>query len=149
VVSKGGVVVGGIILACLLGLVIRMWWANTPPDLPNGMPKNSVWIEPPPAPFETSKRGYWLGCWQDKTTSSPKCRLTDTKGQLLFEDNFVPYGDSERVFGLNDLKLQKVLTTEMWVFLEDGGVPIVHLKNGTMLIPASKYAAVKMRLDDR
>jgi hypothetical protein len=129
----------------ILGSIGYLWWAGLPPKRPSDMPANAVWVEPPPAPFD-SPRGYWLGCWEDQAT---RCRLTDLKGTTLFEDIFRPYGNAAKTVSETDLRLKKLYTTEVLLFLDGEEVPVVHLEDGTVLIPASKYQAVKERLDKR
>src|SRR5262249_54995152 len=116
--------------------------------IPQNMPRNSVWIEPPPVPFE-GPRGYWLGCWPDKQRTSVRCQLTDLKGTPLFQDIFLPYGNPDTVTSEQVLILKKGYTTDSLVFIDEESIPIVHLLDGTILIPSGRYSEIRRILDAR
>jgi hypothetical protein len=75
--------------------------------------------------------------------------LTDLKGTPLFQDIFRPYGNPAKAVTEKDLRLKKLYTTDVLLFLDGENVPVVHLDDGTILISASKYHAVKETLDTR
>jgi hypothetical protein len=71
------------------------------------------------------------------------------KGTPLFQDIFRPYGNPAKAVTEKDLRLKKLYTTDVLLFLDGENVPVVHLDDGTILISASKYHAVKETLDTR
>jgi hypothetical protein len=137
-----GVVV--VILAIVGGGVARIQWANSIPSRPKDLPVAAVWVPAPPAPLDFSPRGYWLACWLNKSQNQDYCKVTDYKGTSDFEGDFSPVAGSNPIPD-NDLHLKKVETGSLWAWSEQDQrtVPVVHLDDGTILVPMRNLAELR------
>lgn len=134
------------VLAGVLDLELRMHRAAHP-SLPEDMPPTSIWVPAPVIPWELSPRGWWLGCWIDRERGTAHCRTTDFIGGIKFEDDYLP---ANRNTPVNADMLRVVpFHGEMdweWVQQEGDVVPIVHLQNGTILVPARDFEELRERV---
>jgi hypothetical protein len=130
----------------LIAIFLRLWWASLPPSRPSNMPLGSVYIDAPAAPFEFSPRGWWLGCWRDTGKAAIHCAATDWRGHVEFEDDYRPL--SGGIVPSTNLILAPTDTGDLWMWSEtlNAGVPIAHLTNGQVLVPAKAWDELRKKL---
>lgn len=142
IVAVVGTTVLGI-LACLAG---RLVWAAHTPSRPKDMPTASIWVPGPNAPLDLSPRGVWVGCWLDKAKNVNRCKVANFKGHVEFEEDFVPVNGGGPLPDA-ELNPKHIGTMELWTWVDEHKreVPIVRLKNGTILVPERDLAALRSR----
>jgi hypothetical protein len=100
-------------------------------------------------PFKLSSTpGDWLDCWFDKHEQLDRCRLTDERGNLEFEDVFLPY-EGQSPLPEEDLVLDRQATGHIWTGSYEKGLryPLIYLANGQILLPRSDYEKAKLTAD--
>jgi hypothetical protein len=137
------------VLAATLGVLIAgvvgvYWWANTVPSRPKGVPTNAVFLWGPNVGFPGPRRGSWLAC--SEAAGHNRCTLSGIEGDIEYEGEFVPYGRKGSI-PASQLKIDQTKTRENGVWVGETLVPLVYLKDGEVLIPASKYAEGALLLD--
>ena len=121
----------------LIGVIIGgFWWARRAPSRPAGVAANAVFIWAPHLGLPAPRRGWWLVCWESFARN--RCKLSDIDGNTEYEGEFIPYG-SRGPLPADQLKIDTDETRKHKVWVGDALVPLVYLKNGRILIPASKY----------
>ena len=133
---------GGVIL-----LVFGSWWSNRVPSRPAGVSQDAVFLWAPRVPFEFSRRGSWISCFE--SGGSTICKLSSIDGTTEYEGQFLPYKDqhplSTKQVAIDGERTQD--GAQIWI--GDVFVPLVYLRNGDILIPASKYAQGVTELQKR
>jgi hypothetical protein len=127
--------------------VVVLWWTGRPPRRPAGLSANALYIERGVVPFKLSSTGEWLDCWFDERERIDRCKLTDVKGELEFEDVFLPYeGQSPPQ---SDLVFDARRTGRVWTgtYEKSTLIPVVYLMNGEILLPRSEYEKAKQTVD--
>ena len=80
------------------------------------------------------------------------CRVTDQKGIVLYQGDFLPTASTTSPVGNDQLKVSsRRIRSKMWVHgpVEGGPVPAIPLTNGTVLVPASdRYALLQRWAND-
>ena len=132
------------IVAALGAVAARLQWAASPPSRPKGLPATAIWILAPPAPLDFSPRGYWLACWLDGTRNVNRCKLTDYKGNPRFEADYLPVSGPNPV-PEDRLHLRSVGSEELWAPTGQELVPVAHLQDGTVLVPAQDLSQLRQR----
>jgi hypothetical protein len=126
------------------------WWNNIPPKRPRTVPPDSVFLFglPVGAPFPIAKRGDWLNCWLDGAQNVNRCRVANVDGTFEFEGPFLRFEGVGPV-SQNALQIDIKATDnkQEWIFFRGELVPLVHLRDGTILIPAEDYEAGKQKLE--
>jgi len=132
-----------VFVAALGGIVLRIQWANSIPSRPKTLPATAIWISAPPAPLDFSPRGYWLACWLDAARNVDRCELTDYKGHPGFEADYSPLAGPNPVPEIR-LHLQTVSSTMgLWTKVDKDVFLIVHLQDGTVLVPTEYLAQLR------
>jgi len=129
--------------ACMV--IIVLWWASRPPKRPAGISASALYIERGVVPFKLSSTpGDWIDCWFDAREGADRCKLTNEKGKVEFEDTFLSYG-SKTPIPKSDLILDTRRTGHLWSGTYEKGTryPIVFLQNGEILLPRSEYEKAK------
>lgn len=133
-----------------LGLVmVVLWQAGLPPQRPNGVPANAIYLERGVVPFKLSSTpGDWLYCWFDEGERLDRCKLTDEKGNLEFEDVFLTY-EGQSALPQGRLVFDTRRTGRQWSGTYEKGTryPIIYLINGEILLPRSEYNKAKEAVD--
>ena len=142
------------IIAVLGAFVARIQWANSVPSRPKTLPATAIWIPAPPAPLDFSPRGYWLACWLSTTRNVDRCALTDYNGKEVTyfkgDPGFEPE-DYSATTGPNPvpearLHLQAVSSTvQLWTKVDRDVFLIVHLQDGTVLVPTRDLSELRQR----
>jgi hypothetical protein len=136
-----GLVVLGTLFFVLLALA---WWGSRIPKRPSDISASGIFIERGSVPFKLSTHGDWLDCWRDSLTSTNRCRLTDERGAVMFEDTFLPYA-AQAPLTNTDLRIDAKKTghLSMGVTGYDISLPIIFLQNGTILLPQTDFQRAK------
>lgn len=107
--------------------VVVVWWTGRPPRRPSGLSPNALHFEPSNVPFTLHQTGYWLDCWLDEHADVDRCKLTDVKGNALFEDVFLPcegqspVPKSDLVFDAStEAPMQDAFATKVREFEDEG-----------------------------
>jgi hypothetical protein len=149
-IVKISLIILAMIVVVVGAIVIRLSWAASTPSLPKGLPKTAIWLPAPPTPLNFSPSGYWLACWLDHTRNVDRCKLTDYKGNSKFEEDYTA------IAGLNPipddrLNLTKVGDSDLWAWSrqDSRGVPVAHLKDGTILVPSRDLVELRNRFSSQ
>ena len=154
-----GAVALGVIVALLLrfvpkkfsrvvvGTVITLaaamiWWEGHTPRRPRNVSSNALYVLPNNVPFTLNKTGYWLECWFDKQASVDRCKLTDDKGTVYFDDVFLPC-EGQTPIPQSELVFKPRWTGRVWTRSNGVNVPVVYLEDSQVLLPQSFYAEAK------
>ncbi len=123
----------------IMAVIGGYWWSNFGPFRPTSVPRTAVFLRAPATGGPSGPRGEWLACWESNGENF--CRLSARDGTTSFEGVFVPYKRKGPV-PADQLKVDASKTR----YADPDGfwinyilVPIVYLKNGDALIPASQY----------
>jgi hypothetical protein len=131
------------IVAALAAVVARLQGAASIPPRPGELPVTAIWIPAPPAPLDFSPRGHWLACWLDAARTVDRCKLTDYKGNPSFEADYSPLAGPGPVPKAR-LQLRSVSSTmELWTKVDKDVFLIVHLEDGTVLVPAENLSQLR------
>jgi hypothetical protein len=141
--------IGALLGAMIVVVIAVLWWAGRAPRRPTDLSPNALYIERGVVPFKLSSTpGDWLDCWFNELEHSDRCKMTDEKGKLEFEDVFLPY---EGHFPLPQDKLvfDTRRTGHVWTGSGEKGtrIPIVYLTDGEILLPRSEYEKAKQTVD--
>lgn len=131
-----------VVVAVLGAVVARIHWANSVPSRPMTLPATAIWVPAPPAPLDFSPRGYWLACWLDTIRNANRCELTDYRGIPSFEANYSPVTGPNPV-AEDRLHFISVSSEELWAPAGQRLVPIVHLQDGTVLVPTENLSQLR------
>jgi hypothetical protein len=135
------VVLGAVIIL----VAVVLFWEGRKPRRPPTVSADALYVLPDNVPFTLHKTGYWVDCWFDEHANVDRCKLTDAKEAVLFEDVFLPCVGKEplrqSVLVFNGRRLW---TADIWNRSPEKGtkVPVVFV-NGQVLLPRSFYAEAK------
>lgn len=136
--------VPGLLIMLVIG---RLWYNSVGPFRPRSVPKTAVLLRGPEVGFPGGPQGRWLACWESK--GADRCRLSALDGTTKYESVFVPYG-RKAPLPADQLDIDTNKTTEEdaeAIWLNNTWVPLIYLKNGDVLIPASQYDKGVLILD--
>jgi hypothetical protein len=85
-------------------------------------------------PFPVPRQGIWVDCWLDNEHSVNRCWSEWSDGTFIYEGPFVRFEGSGAV-PQSELQIDTKATGNS-VYFNELLVPIVHLRNGTILIPS-------------
>ena len=136
-----------VIVVLFFVITAAYWWANIPPVRPDEVPPTAVFLWGQSVGLPAQKRGSWLNCWFDSEQNVNRCRVTRLDGSLLHEGIFVPYGGQTSI-PTRELEIDPTASRREAVWVEGKFVPVVYLRNGSILIPKESYQAGKKRLDE-
>jgi hypothetical protein len=134
------VVLGTVIILA----AVVLWWGGHKPRRPRTVSSKALYVLPNNVPFTLHKTGYWLDCWFDEHANVDRCKLSDEDGARSFEDAFLPCV-GQTPLPQSELAFNTRRTGETWTRSPDNKInaPVVHLKNGQILLPRSFYAEAK------
>jgi hypothetical protein len=128
----------GIVVLAIAG---AYWWSNIPPKRPPDVSADATFLWAGHLGLPAPRHGTWIECWTDAAGGVNKCRLTEMDGRIEYEGIFV--ADTGRnpvsALNLNILSEQTSQSVNLWVRADDRLVPLVFLKDGTVLIPKDAY----------
>jgi hypothetical protein len=122
----------------IIWLIALKLLSNRVPGRPRDVARDAVFLWAPAVGFPGGlpRRGDWLACWEE--AGHDRCKLSDRDGRTKYQGEFVRYGDRGAVAG-EELQMDAIKSAEEKVWVDDVPVPLAHLKNGDVLIPASAY----------
>lgn len=139
-----------------LGLIVTMFvvflflleWGTRVPRRPANISSKGVFLEVGVVPFKLSTHGDWLECWKDDGANTDRCRYTDEKGAVYFEDFVLPYEGVSPV-PAGELVIDPVRTRSFHYGVTDKNLrfPLIFLRNGKILLPQSDYEYAKQIVD--
>jgi hypothetical protein len=140
-------VLASLIVTALLGLRLVIWWGHSIPKRPASLPTNSVWVPGPPVVLDLSRRGDWLGCWVEG--NSNRCVVTQSNGAVEYEGMFSPL-EGHGPVPEERLRFTAKKSGDLWVWLNQTSknVPVIRLKDGTILLPVNGYEELKAWLNE-
>lgn len=137
------------LMGALLGTMIvlagfALWWIGRPPRRPSSVSSSALHFEPANVPFTLHQTGYWLDCWLDQSENTDRCKLTDVKGNTLFEDVFLPC-EGPGPISKDNLVFDTRRTGYSWTgsYEKNVNVPVIFLVNGQILLPRRAYDEAK------
>ncbi|SNT27157.1 hypothetical protein SAMN05421770_106227 [Granulicella rosea] len=115
-------------------------------SIPQDMPANAKFEQSGFNLNRNEATGNWIACRPELSENGDWCRVTDQKGTVVFQGNFLPV-DSNRVVPSSELQIATVDPEKMWVKgpVEQGPVPVISLANGKVLVPAEDRTALNDR----
>jgi hypothetical protein len=132
---------GVVVAVIILFVASALWWVGQPPRRPSNVSFDALYVEPTNIPSKFHRSGYWLDCRFDEQSKVDRCKLTDSKGNSVFEDVFLPCV-GQTPLPQSELVLAVKWTGTTWTQSDDKrvNVPAVYLKNGQTLLPQSLFA---------
>jgi hypothetical protein len=131
--------------AVIILVAVVLFWEGRKPRRPPTVSSDALYVLPDNVQFTLRKTGYWVDCWFDEHANVDRCKVTDEKGTVSFEDVFLPCVGKEPLH-------QSVLvsngrrrwTADIWNRSPEKGtkVPVVFV-DGQVLLPRSFYAEAK------
>jgi|ERR1035438_651377 hypothetical protein len=135
-----------VVLAAIIVLVaVALFWQGRKPRRPPTVSSNALYVLHDNGQATLHKTGYWVDCWFDERANVDRCKLTDEKGTVSFEDVFLPCIGKEplhqSVLVANGYRQR---TADIWNRSPEKGstVPVVFV-DGQVLLPQSFYAEAK------
>ena len=128
-------IIGAVLILAIVGVATN-WWARIPhdPKRPAVVPKDAVWIA-------EHKSGQWILCAVTEYGDEAQCSIWDYAGTLVYEGGFKTYKES--LLSPNKrLDINKQLTGLPEVSIHNVFVPVIHLSDHKLLIPAEAYSEV-------
>jgi len=140
---------GGIIIALVIYDLVLGLWGSAPPKRPRNVTPDAVFISAPSVGWiwPLPKHGDWLNCWFDGSDNMNRCRMSDVDGNSEYEGSFLRYTGSGPLSG-QDLQIDtKATGTRLqWLYSGQQLFPIIHLRNGIILLPAEAFEEGKHHL---
>lgn len=147
--GKVSVIILAIVGASVLVIVGAYWWANIPPKRPQNVSSDAVFLWAGHLGLPAAKHGTWIECWVDTDNGVNRCKLTNMDGTVAYEGIFVANTGKAPVvpYNLKILSEQTGQSVDLWVRIKGQLIPLVFLKNGSVLIPKDAYQEGMAKLD--
>ena len=115
-------------------------------SVPKDMPEDSHFL---PSGFNVANNeqtGDWIACRVDAQQATDWCRVTDQRGMVVYQGDFLPLNSAAPLPG-NALAVASTDPQKMWVRgpAEAGPVPVIPLQGGNVLVPAADRDALRQR----
>jgi hypothetical protein len=136
--EKMSTALGIILLVIVGGFFVAYRWSSTPPNRPGEVTPNAVFLWAPHVGLPAPRRGWWLSCRYE--TNRDYCRLSDIHGTTQYDGEFITYG-TKTALPASELKIDPEKSTEHKVWVGNTLVPLVYLRDGSVLIPRQSYDA--------
>jgi hypothetical protein len=117
------------------------------PALPPDMPTSSSFIQSGFNVARSEPLGNWISCREDADRSADSCRVTDNKGIVIFQGEFLSMSRSSSVPN-SELKVaNRTEARNLWIQGPSftGPIPVIPLTNGDLLIPAEDSQVLRDR----
>ncbi len=131
--------------AAIIFVAVVLFWEGRKPRRPPTVSSDALYVLPDNVPFTLHKTGYWVDCWFEEHANVDRCKLTDEKGAVLFEDVFLPCIGKEPLHqSVLVSNGRRLWTAGIWNPSPEKGtkVPVVFV-NGQYLLHRSFYAEAK------
>jgi len=137
-----------VVATCGLFLLMRHANQATHASLPSDMPAGSQFVQSGYDVTRNEPTGDWVACRLDEGRDADFCRVTDARGDVVFQGDFLPMRGFEPVSSA-DLKMGALDAQRLWVQgpSEEGPIPVIALANGKVLVPAADNVALADRWD--
>jgi hypothetical protein len=138
----------GLVATIFIVVLFLMQRGTRVPPRPANISSRGVFLEVGVVPFKLSTHGDWLECWKDDAANMNRCRYTDEKGAVYFEDFVLPYEGVSPV-PAGELVIDPVRTGSFHYGVTDKNLrfPLIFLRNGQILLPQSDYEWGKQTVD--
>lgn len=135
-----------IVLAAGIMVLARHGMYALRAEVPKDMPSNSHFIQSGYDLRRNEPQGNWISCRPDFPEEADFCRVTDARGVVIYQGDFLALGGSQAVSQAN-LRFATTDPRNLWVRgpAENGPVPVIHLANGQILVPAGDSDALADR----
>jgi hypothetical protein len=119
-------------------LVIRHGNMAMQAAIPKDMPPGAHFVQSGYNVSSNEPTGNWLACWVEREQAANRCRVTDQKGMVIFEDFYLPL-DSSTPAPEEQLRIIAEDAHKLWVTgsAEGTPVPVIPLANGRLLVPVA------------
>ncbi len=128
--------VATIVTVLIGGYVFASWWTNRVPGRPRGVRPDAVFLWAPYVGLPAPRRGSWISC--EEVSGRDRCTLSGISGKTEYEGEFIS-DKGKGTLPSDQLEIDADKTREHKVWVGTALVPLVFLKNGKVLIPASEY----------
>jgi hypothetical protein len=137
---------GLILVAAVMVLAIRHGAAALGPSRPNDMPGDSQFVVSGYDLLHNEPKGDWIVCRPDLPEGANFCRVTDSRGTVIFQGDFLPVAGNRAVQQPN-LRIASADLDRLFVRgpAEGGLVPVIPLADGRLLVPAADSVALANR----
>jgi hypothetical protein len=107
-------------------------------SLPRDMPRNARFVQTGYALASNETLGQWVGCRAAEPGHGDWCRVTDQRGSVVFEGEFLPLDSTEPV-PADRLAVGQLDKARLWTFgpAEQAPVPVIPLEDGQTLVPVA------------
>lgn len=114
--------------------------------LPSNMPGTARFVQTGYDVATNEALGQWIGCRPSPQQSSDWCRVTDQRGSVVFEGQFLPV-DSTALVPVEGLQFAPIDKGRLWTYgpAEQAPVPVIPLANGQLLVPVADRPALLTR----
>ena len=137
-----------LILVALVAItfLVRHGMMAMRPSRPSDMPADSTFVQSGYDIGRNEFQGNWVACGADREQQTNWCRVTDNRGDVLFQGDFVPLTGGSAV-SPQALIVGTVQPEKLWVHgpAEDAPVPVIPLAGGTLLVPVADREALSDR----
>ena len=116
------------------------------PALPKDMPAGASFVSVGYDLQHLEAKGEWIACSTDTEQNADFCRVTDARGEVVYEGDFMPLRGAQPV-PADQLQMARISAEHLWVRgpAEEGPVPVIPLMNGKVLVPAADSDALADR----
>jgi hypothetical protein len=129
-----------VVLVCCVALVAGtlLYRANLAlmPALPSDMPANSRFMLTGYDLDHNESRGEWVACHPDGGVGESFCRVSDARGTVIYQGNFLPVRDLTKA-SASPLAGEAETGELLWLKGPTEGMPIpaIPMSDGSVLIP--------------
>jgi hypothetical protein len=118
------------------------------PDIPQDMPRGTSYFVQSGYNLQRNEPvGQWIACRPDLPQGGDLCRVTDSRGTVIYQGEFLPLSGNQPLPADQLRVAEMVAPRNLWVSgpAENGPVPIIPLANGRILVPAADSDALADR----
>jgi hypothetical protein len=137
-------------LSCLIALgafmLVRHGVTALRPARPVDMPSSSYFVQSGYDLARNEPTGEWIACRDDAEEAADFCRVTDARGSVIFQGDFLPMRERGPI-PVSQLRIAGETDRSLWVQgpAENGPVPVIPLANGDVLVPSDDTYALSVR----
>jgi hypothetical protein len=113
--------------------------------VPKDMPATAKFLQSGFDIANDEPQGNWVACRYQEDDAADWCRVTDQKGMVVYQGNFLPL-NSTQPYRDEEMTVASVNPKKMWVKgpVEELPVPVIPLTSGGVLVPAAdRYALIQ------
>jgi hypothetical protein len=127
-------------------MVVRHGADALKPIVPRDMPANAYFVQEGYDVDRNEPTGDWIACRADGAQNADYCRVTDARGSVIYQGDFLPVNGSDPV-PASELKIAVAGDDKIWVNgpAEGSPVPVLPLADGNILVPADDSYALGNR----